>query len=107
MNTLSFLENVKIYVGFDEASSAALREAHAIVAPHFGPIIDDFYATIEAHPGARAAITGGAAQIQRLKGTLLRGSTRSSWARTTRRTSSAARASAACTSRSTCRRSTC
>jgi signal transduction histidine kinase len=72
VNNLSFLDNVKIYVGFDEASSAALREAHAIVAPHFGPIIDDFYATIEAHPGARAAITGGAAQIERLKGTLLR-----------------------------------
>jgi signal transduction histidine kinase len=69
---LSFLENVKLYVGFDDGSSAALREAHPIVAPHFGPIIDDFYATIEAHPGARAAITGGAAQIQRLKGTLLK-----------------------------------
>lgn len=67
-----FLENIKTYVGFDEASSAALREAHPVVAPHFGPIIDDFYATIEAHPGARAAITGGAAQIQRLKGSLLR-----------------------------------
>src|SRR3954467_2640919 len=42
------------------------------MAPHFGPIIDDFYATIEAHPGARAAITGGAQQIQRLKKSLLR-----------------------------------
>jgi signal transduction histidine kinase len=72
VKTLSFLENVKIYVGFDDASSAALREAHAVVAPHFGPIIDDFYEAIEAHPGARAAITGGAAQIQRLKGTLMR-----------------------------------
>ena len=72
MQNLSFLENLKLYVGFDEASSAALREAHPIVAPHFGPIIDDFYATIEAHPGARAAITGGAAQIQRLKGSLLK-----------------------------------
>jgi signal transduction histidine kinase len=69
---LSFLENVKIYVGFDDDSSAVLREAYPLVAPHFGPIIDDFYATIEAHPGARAAITGGAAQIQRLKGSLLK-----------------------------------
>ncbi|HVU52348.1 MAG TPA: protoglobin domain-containing protein [Polyangia bacterium] len=72
MKNLTFLENMKLYVGFGPASSAALREAHPLVAPHFGPIIDDFYATIEAHPGARAAITGGAAQIQRLKGSLLR-----------------------------------
>jgi signal transduction histidine kinase len=42
------------------------------VAPRFGPIVDDFYATIEAHAGARAAIKGGAAQIERLKGSLMR-----------------------------------
>jgi two-component system sensor histidine kinase HydH len=68
---LSFLENVKGYVGFDDASSAALREAHGIVAPHFDAIIDDFYAAIESHPGASAAITGGSDQIQRLKRSLL------------------------------------
>ncbi|HXI55876.1 MAG TPA: protoglobin domain-containing protein [Polyangia bacterium] len=68
---LTFLENVKVYVGFDEDATAALREAHDIVAPHFAAIIDDFYDTIEAHPGARAAITGGATQIQRLKKSLL------------------------------------
>lgn len=66
----SFLESLKTYVGFSDESTAALREAHAIVQPHFGPIIDDFYATIEAHPGARAAITGGPPQIARLKQTL-------------------------------------
>jgi signal transduction histidine kinase len=68
----TFREKVLAYVGFDEASTAALREARALVAPHFGPIIDDFYATIEAHPDARAAITGGAMQIARLKQSLLR-----------------------------------
>ena len=68
---LTFLENVKVYVGFDDQASAALRAAHDIVAPHFAEIIDDFYATIEAHPAARAAITGGNTQIQRLKRTLL------------------------------------
>jgi len=71
VQNLTFLENVKAYVGFDDEASAALREAHPLVAPHFGAIVDDFYDTIEAHPGARAAITGGAAQIQRLKGSLL------------------------------------
>jgi two-component system sensor histidine kinase HydH len=67
-----FRDNVTAYVGFDDAASAALREAHPLVAPHFPRIIDDFYDTIEAHPGARAAISGGAAQIARLKQSLLR-----------------------------------
>jgi signal transduction histidine kinase len=67
-----FLEYVKAYVGFDDDASAALREAAPLVAPHFAAIIDDFYATIEAHPGASVAITGGAAQIERLKRSLLR-----------------------------------
>jgi two-component system sensor histidine kinase HydH len=71
VENLTFLENVKAYVGFDDAASAALREAHQLVAPHFGAIIDDFYDTIEAHPEASAAITGGSAQIQRLKRSLL------------------------------------
>jgi two-component system sensor histidine kinase HydH len=47
MKNLSFFENIKLYVGFTEASSAA-------------------------HPGARQAITGGQAQIDRLKQTLTR-----------------------------------
>jgi signal transduction histidine kinase len=68
----TFRERVTAYVGFDETATAALREAHPLVAPHFPAIIDDFYATIEAHPDARAAITGGSAQIARLKQSLLR-----------------------------------
>jgi two-component system, NtrC family, sensor histidine kinase HydH len=71
VETLTFLQNVRDYVGFDDDASAALREAHPLVAPHFGAIIDDFYATIETHPGASAAITGGTTQIQRLKRSLL------------------------------------
>jgi signal transduction histidine kinase len=67
----TFRDNVTAYVGFDDAATASLREAHPLVAPHFGAIIDDFYATIAAHPDARAAITGGAAQIGRLKQSLL------------------------------------
>lgn len=71
MQNLSFFENVKLYVGFTDASSAALRELHPIAQPFFQPIVDDFYAVIEAHPGARQAITGGQAQIDRLKQTLI------------------------------------
>jgi signal transduction histidine kinase len=68
----TFLESLKAYVGFTDHSSEALRAAHPAVAPHVEAIIDDFYATIEAHEGARKAITGGDEQIARLKKTLRR-----------------------------------
>jgi signal transduction histidine kinase len=68
----TFFESLKQYVGFTAESTAALRELHPLAQPHFGAIVDDFYAAIEAHPGARAAITGGDAQIARLKRTLVR-----------------------------------
>jgi len=71
MQNLSFFANIKLYVGFTDASSAALRELHPIAQPFFKPIVDDFYAAIEEHPGASQAITGGAAQIERLKQTLI------------------------------------
>jgi two-component system sensor histidine kinase HydH len=69
---LSLFDSLKTYVGFTEASSAALRAFHPAAQPSFVEIVDDFYAAIEAHPGASAAITGGAAQIARLKQTLIR-----------------------------------
>jgi two-component system sensor histidine kinase HydH len=68
----TFFESLKSYVGFDGAASAVLAEVRPLVAPQFGRIIDDFYDTIEAHPGARSAITGGKAQIERLKRSLMR-----------------------------------
>jgi signal transduction histidine kinase len=38
--------------------------------PHFPALIDDFYQEIQQHPNASKAITGGEAQIERLKGSL-------------------------------------
>jgi len=67
----AFFDSLKQYVGFTDQSSAALRALHPLAQPFFVPIVDDFYATIEAHPEASAAITGGRAQIERLKQTLL------------------------------------
>lgn len=66
----TFFESIKLYVGFGDAASAELRAFHPVAVGHFQAIVDDFYAVIEAHPGASAAITGGAAQIARLKTTL-------------------------------------
>jgi signal transduction histidine kinase len=68
----TYLDSLKAYVGFTDQSSVTLREVFPAIAPAAERIIDDFYATIEAHPGARAAITGGQGQIARLKRTLRR-----------------------------------
>ncbi len=67
----TFFESIKGYVGFDDGSTALLRRFHPAAEGHFHPIIDDFYAAIQSHPGASASITGGDAQIQRLKQTLV------------------------------------
>lgn len=68
----TLFEGLKEYVGFTFGSAAALRAFHPVAQPHFAPIVDDFYAAIQAHPGAHAAIAGGAPQIARLKLTLMR-----------------------------------
>jgi signal transduction histidine kinase len=67
---LLVFNTLKQYVGFDEQSTAALRELRPFVAPRFPGIVDDFYRTIVEHPDARAAVTGGDSQITRLKVTL-------------------------------------
>ena len=67
----TFLESLKQYVDFTDADSARLRALHDTALPSFKPIIDDFYEAIERHPEASAAITGGQAQIDRLKNTLV------------------------------------
>lgn len=63
-------DSLKEYVGFTDASAAALREFYPLACPRFPEVVDDFYAAVTAHPDARAAITGGEAQIGQLKATL-------------------------------------
>src|SRR5207253_9074686 len=53
-----------------EANAQRVRAVAPLLEPCLPPLIDDFYEEIERHPGARQVITGGAAQIERLKGTL-------------------------------------
>ena len=66
----TFFEDLKAYVGFDEADVAALRRLEPHAAPHVHEIAEHFYASVDRSPGAVAAITGGAAQVERLKLTL-------------------------------------
>jgi signal transduction histidine kinase len=70
MTDPSAFDSLKEYVGFTEASAAALRQLHPLAAPQFPQIVDDFYDAIGRHPTARAALSGGAGQLARLKTTL-------------------------------------
>lgn len=58
------------YVGFDEASAGALRNFHSLAEPELDAIVEDFYSAIASDPAASATITGGDAQVERLKRTL-------------------------------------
>src|SRR5262245_45726933 len=58
------------YVGWTDADAQRVRAIAALVEPHLRELVDDFYAEIQRHPDAARVITGGAAQIERLKGTL-------------------------------------
>ena len=59
------------YVGWTDADAERIVAAAPLLEPSLLPLIDDFYAEIERHPDARKVITGGPAQIERLKGTLV------------------------------------
>ncbi|MBI3410334.1 MAG: PAS domain-containing sensor histidine kinase [Planctomycetes bacterium] len=60
------------YVGWHVADARRVQAVAGLLEPHLLALIDDFYAEIERHPEARKVITGGKAQIGRLKGTLLK-----------------------------------
>lgn len=65
-------DELKRYVDFSAADETRLRAIGPRAAPHIPRIADDFYAHILDHPSARLAITGGDAQVERLKVTLQR-----------------------------------
>jgi len=64
-------QELQQYVGWQEADACRVSTVAGLLEPALPALIDDFYAQIEQHPGARQVITGGPAQIARLKGTLL------------------------------------
>jgi signal transduction histidine kinase len=63
-------QELQQYVGWTDEDARRVRDSRPLVLPHLDPLIDDFYAEIERHPEARRVITGGSAQVERLKGTL-------------------------------------
>lgn len=58
------------YVGWTDEDAQRVQLIGPKLQTYLGPLIDDFYEEINRHPHARRVITGGEAQIQRLKGTL-------------------------------------
>ena len=64
-------QDLQRYVGWTDDDAHRIASAAPLLIPHLGALIEDFYDEIERHPDARKVITGGAAQIARLKGTLL------------------------------------
>lgn len=72
MSAASLFADLQAYVGFSDDDARALVAFHAIAAPHFDAVLDDFYDAIERDPRARAVLTGGPPQIARLKQTLRR-----------------------------------
>ena len=63
-------QELQQYVGWTEEDARRVVAVAPLLEPCLSALIDDFYAEIERHPGAREVITGGQAQIERLKGTL-------------------------------------
>jgi two-component system, sensor histidine kinase and response regulator len=63
-------DELKRYVGFGEPDEALLRALGPSLRPHFGRSVEDFYEHIRRHPEARRAISGGEAQVERLKASL-------------------------------------
>lgn len=67
----TFFEDIKQYVGFTDEDADLLKSLEPLLEPHFGAMSEHFYACILAHPRAHAAISGGDAQVVRLKKTLV------------------------------------
>lgn len=64
-------EELQDYLEWSSEDVSHLAALKHVLAPAFPEVVDDFYAEIARHPAAAQVITGGNAQIARLKQTLL------------------------------------
>ena len=58
------------YVGWTDDDARRVAAVAHLIEPHVAELVDDFYEEIARHPNAQKVITGGAAQVERMKGTL-------------------------------------
>jgi signal transduction histidine kinase len=64
-------QELQAWVGWSGAAAARVASVAGLLDPFLPALVDDFYDEIQRHPNALKVITGGQAQIQRLKGTLI------------------------------------
>jgi signal transduction histidine kinase len=64
-------QELQAWVGWSDESARRVAATAELLAPHLVALVDDFYDEIDRHPDARKVITGGQAQINRLKVTLV------------------------------------
>ncbi len=60
-------EEIKRFVGFEDADAARLRSLRPDVEPILPAVVECFYRELVNHPTARAVFTGGDAQMARLR----------------------------------------
>jgi signal transduction histidine kinase len=63
-------QELQRYVGWSAEDAARVAQSWPTIEPHLPELVADFYEEIERHPDAAKVITGGAAQVERLKLTL-------------------------------------
>jgi len=68
---LARYRELQSYLDWTDDDAVRIAAAAPLVETCLQSLVDDFYAEIERHPGARKVITGGQPQIARLKGTLV------------------------------------
>ena len=60
-------QELQDYVGWTDEDARRVQSVAARLDPFLPALIDDFYSEIDRHPEARRVITGGPAQVERLK----------------------------------------
>ena len=60
-------QDIQRYVAWTTEDAERVRVAGAIVELSFDELVDDFYREIAEHEATRKVITGGGAQVARLK----------------------------------------
>jgi signal transduction histidine kinase len=65
-------QELQQYVGWTDEDARRVQSVAELLDPYLPALVDDFYDEIQRHPEALKVITGGQAQIERLKVTLVR-----------------------------------
>lgn len=63
-------QDIQQFVGWTLADADRVRAAAPLVESSFVELVEDFYREIAAHAATRRVLSGGEAQVERLKGTL-------------------------------------